>query len=226
MTTALREHLEEVPIQYPKTHLRETFYITLEPEVRLQLTALLPKLLTQLYKAGRHMGEDTKVRLIYESLSRLMVYDHTEYPENKGMLRYTYAGGITTGKAVCMGVAELFTMVASAMALPVETVVGYGGDPARSGGLHAWNIVWLHDIPYHVDLTWDLSDNVRIRGGFKYYLKSDAYMAANDHTWLPERYPHCPRCMPEREIPKIPPQAVALLCAEFENIRRAIQAGK
>lgn len=224
MTDEIRKRLEAYPENWPASHLKETFYITMDPVLRFQLEKHLTRLLEQLHMAGIRMREPETVRLIYEALSRLMSYDHTEYPEGEGDLRYSYAGGITSGKAVCMGVAEMFTMVACAMGLRAQTVIGWGGDPAKDGGEHAWNIVWVNGTPYHVDLTWDLSEYATARGGFKYYLKSDDYMRRHDHDWLPERCIPCPRSMPEWEIPRVNPEAVSFLCSRFEILRRVVNS--
>ena len=105
----------------------------------------------------------------------------------------------------------------------MQTVIGYGGDPKHSGGLHAWNILWLKDgrgaeVPYHIDLTWDLDSHASIRG-FQYYLKGDDYMLSHDHTWLREQYPACPRNRDGKDIPKIPAAAVAHLSRQFRDMQ-------
>ncbi len=220
MNEKVRKELEEIPLSYPEDHLSDTYYCLLSPQCRDQVAQHLLRFIKPLYQIKK-LSEDEKARIIYETISRCMVYDHS----GKGMERYTYMGGLIHCKAVCMGIAELFTLLGSALGLKVITVIGYGGDPARSGGLHAWNQVWIDSIPYHVDLTWDLSDNYHARGGyFKFYLKSDDYMENHDHQWLRERYVKCPRDKPEFEIPRINPDAIQLLCQKFQQMRRSLAA--
>lgn len=225
MTDEIRQELMDVPRNYAAQHLQQSYHLLLDPKTRSLVANHLVRFMKPICQAAPCFTEDEKVRLIYEVLSKCLAYDHTEYPEGKGDMRYSYLGCISSGKAVCMGIAELFTMLGSAMGLKVRTVIGYGGDPAHEGGLHAWNQIWINDIPYWVDLTWDLSDNVTLRGGrFKFYLKSDAYMERNDHTWMKEQYASCSRDKPASEIPKIPKAAVALLCEEFKKMRRSLAA--
>lgn len=224
MTEEIREKLLEYPINYVAKHKTTTFYITLDPDLRESIADQLIEFMRPLLASSNDLTEGEKVRVIYETLSKSIDYDHTKYKEGQGVHRYTYAGSIISGKAVCFGIAQLFEILCSALGLQVETVIGYGGDPARDGGKHAWNIVWVDGIPYHVDLTWDLRKNVSIRGYFKYYLKSDAFMKANDHQWLEERHPACNRDMPRTGISKIPPAAVHHLCHKFKTMRRNLTA--
>jgi len=223
MTDEVRQELEGVDLNYPDYHLNRTYYHLLSHQTREELADKLLRFLRPLRLSGNDLTGDEKARLLYEVLSKCLRYDHTDYPENEGELRYTYAGGILSGKAVCMGIAELYTLLGTSLGLRVQTVIGYGGDPKNEGGLHAWNIVWLKDgrgqeTPYHIDLTWDLESHASLRG-FKFYLKGDAYMEQNDHTWLKENYPACPRNRDLKDIPKIPAAAVELVSSWFRAMR-------
>ena len=223
MNETIKEKLLQVSDDYTQYHLRRTFYDTLTPRERDKLADDLLRFLNPIVMAGALLTEDEKVRMLYETLSRCLRYDHSDDTADTSRLRYTYAGGIANGKAVCMGIAELYTLLGNALGLEVQTVIGYGGDPAHKGGLHAWNLVWLRDgsrrIPYHIDLTWDLADNAAIRG-FRYYLKSDAFMRDHDHTWLEDRYPPCPENRSGKQIPKIPPAAIQFLSEQFRTLQR------
>ena len=136
-------------------------------------------------------SSELKLRLIYNVITKLVSYD------KKTKRRYTYVGCFE-GNAVCMGVAELMTLLLRALRIKCMTVIGFAGD-YKTGeeddddthGPHAWNIVWLEDennklVPYHIDATWDLQRNT-----FNYYLKNDDYMRKTNHHWLAERYPEC-----------------------------------
>ena len=224
MTEAIRNELESVPFCYPRESLRRTYHYMLSSQEQTNLPRELVSCLGPLIRAGQAMSKDQKARLLYEVLSRYLTYDDTDYASGEGLRRYTYAGGLTTGRAVCMGIAELYTLLGTAFGLRVQTVIGYGGDPVHHGGLHAWNIVWLpdaaqKDVPYHIDLTWDLSSSVRLRG-YEYYLKSDEYMKTHDHTWLQERYPRCPHNRSRSQIPHIPRKAVNLVLQRLQMMHR------
>lgn len=225
MTDEIRNELQQVSVSYPEENLQQTYYILLKPKIREAMADNLTRFLRPLCMAGESLTDDEKARLIYEMLSESLVYDDADHSKGDDRLRYTYAGGITSGKAVCMGIAEMYTLMGTALGLRVQTVIGYGGDPVRKGGLHAWNLVWLKDgdvmRPYHIDLTWDLAAHAKIRG-FRYYLKSDAYMEKNNHTWLKERYPSCPEDRSPAQIPKIRPAAIRFLCQRFDNMRHSL----
>lgn len=223
MTDHVTEELRQVSTSYPADNLRQTYYLLLDPREREELADRLTRFVRPLRMVCQHLTEDETARLLYETLSECLCYDDSPLSEGDGFLRFTYAGGIATGRAVCMGIAELYTLLGTALGLRVETVIGYGGDPARKGGLHAWNILWLQDgdtvSPYHMDLTWDLAAYAKVRG-FRYYLKSDAYMERHDHQWLKDRYPRCPRSRSVFRIPVIPAAARDRLCEEFKKMRR------
>lgn len=225
MTDQVKQELIQIPASYVADHLNHTFYVLLGDRERKDLTDALVHFVRPLRMACVHITEDEIIRLLYETLSDCLRYDNRSYPDDDGLLRFTYAGGIFTGAAVCMGVAELCTLLGTALGLRVQTIIGYAGDPADSGGLHAWNLVWLkeggREIPYHFDLTWDLAQYTKHRG-FRYYLKSDAYMEEHQHQWLRERYPNCPRNRSSAMIPKIPVAAKRQLCKQFENMRRSL----
>lgn len=224
MTEKVRRELLDIPVSYPAYSLRETFYHLLAPEEREVMADRLLHFVRPLRMACENLTEDQMARLLYETLSASLIYDDTPYPSGEGLLRYTYAGGISTGRAVCMGIAELYTLLGTALGLKVRTIIGYADDPDGEGGLHAWNQVQLKDRDgqyksYHLDLTWDLGEH-EWRRGFCYYLKSDAYMEAHHHIWLKERYWPCPSDRPCSQIPGIRPAAVRLLCRQFKNMRQ------
>ena len=218
----IRKELAEVPLSYPADHLHNSYYFLLNKASQEEITQDLTRFVSVLRQSLTGVSPNRKLRILYEVLSQSLTYDDAEYPEGRGALRFSCIGGIRSGKAVCMGIAEMLTLLASALDLRIQTVIGYGGDPVHNGGLHAWNIVWLPEngveVPYHVDLTWDLSEYVGARG-YRFYLKSDDYMRKHDHYWLPERYPRCPRDGCLRQIPHIQPEAIRLICRRLETLR-------
>ena len=210
MAKEVMAELKRVPVRHPQQNLRYSYYQLLSHEERQKLPKALECYIGPLIERCAGVSPHTKCRLIYDALSRFLTYDMTQ---DAGELRYSYVGGLMNGRAVCMGIAELFTMLAKAFGLKCVTVIGYGGDPARKGGLHAWNIVWIEEISYHMDLTWDLQRRL-----FRFYLKSDAYMRDHDHQWLEERYPRCP--VNGTHIPRVPKEAVDTMVHQLEALRK------
>lgn len=214
MTEAVRKKLENIPANYADTHLRHGYQKLLTSYEQHELPADLARCLGSIIRASNALSLDQRARLLYEALSRLLVYDTGA---SEGQRRFSYISCLREGKSVCMGISELYTLLGTAFGLKVQTIIGYAGDLEHDdGGLHAWNLVWLSDddAPYHIDLTWDLDH----QNAFKYYLKSDAFFEKT-HTWLKNRYPSCPEDREAEKIPKIPQEAVDLVCRRLKQLR-------
>ncbi len=217
MTDAICRELSEVPDNYPRHRLEYVFQQLREQE-KEEFVEKVSGFVREFCKSPYYRGPHEKARLLYEVLSRSLTYDH-----GNDDLRFSYAGAVKSCKAVCMGIAEIFTMLGTLIGLKVKTFVGYAGDPQRKGGLHAWNLLWLPDNqgalqPYHLDLTWDLHEYVRQWGGYKFYLKSDSYMRREDHEWIADRCPVCSVDQPQALIPHIPGSEVKRLSNIFKNL--------
>lgn len=213
--------LADMSVSYAADHLKSYYHSYLNGEEQTALTEELFRLARVLRRATRGLEPAKKVRLLYEVLSKSLTYDSATYAPGEGRGRFSYIGGLRSGKCVCMGISELFTLLAGILDLKAETVIGCVCKEVGRGGLHAWNMVWLPengtDVPYHLDLTWDLDKYAA--NGFRYYLKSDDYMREQKRLWLPERYPRCPVDCDPRQIPEIDSEAVRLLCGRLEKLR-------
>lgn len=150
------------------------------------------------------LPDAVRLTLLYDALRSYMTYDY-----EKNAARYTYPVALFSGRAVCIGIADLFSIICQKVSLDCRVIVGYAGRHALDGGsLHAWNQVRIamdKGSPrwYHCDPTWDLGS-----GAPHYFLKSDAYMKKHDHYWRQPEYPPCP-CNAKR-IPRIPAEVVSL----------------
>lgn len=182
------QRMKAYPLEYATDHLKKTTFALSDEE----MTMIRDNLCFFVRSIPTSWSSELKLRLIYNVVTRLVTYDKLS-PD-----RYSYKGCLE-GKAVCMGVAELITLLCKAMRIRCITVVGFGGkyetgdeQDDDTHGPHAWNIVWLEDderqalVPYHIDATWDLQKDT-----FMFYLKNDNYMKTHEHLWLPKRYPEC-----------------------------------
>ena len=89
------------------------------------------------------LGDVEKALLIHDRLALQCEYDY-----NQGENRYTGYGAMVDGAAVCQGYAEAYDYLLEC--------VGIDGYICSSDALnHAWNIIYINDTPYHVDVTWD-----------------------------------------------------------------------
>ena len=62
-----------------------------------------------------------------------------------------------------------------------------------AGEPHAWNIVWVEGVPYHLDATWDDPAGVRKSPdavGYEYFLLPEAYITKT-HSFILSDYPYC-----------------------------------
>lgn len=125
--------------------------------------------------------------------------------EEKEMLPYAHSeyGAIVNGWAVCDGYARAFQYLADKLDVTSIFIEGY-----LKNGAHAWNMVWLDDSWYHVDVTWmDKGENGI---DWSWFLLSDeeilpshieifwASTRGMDHDPLFER-PFAPKPYPNRE---------------------------
>jgi len=133
-----------------------------------------------------------KVRAVHDWIVRNTAYDLEGYRRDD--IRSVYfrpTGVIDHGMAVCQGYADATKLLLDA--LGIETLVVHNDD-------HAWNMVKLEGIWYHLDVTWD--DPVPDRPGrvrYEYFLISEARIG-RDHD-LPSGLPPAPRDWTEAERP-------------------------
>jgi len=107
-----------------------------------QMQAAADRLLQNI--AGNSKLDDvTKALLIHDRLALLCEYDY-----NSGDNRHNSYGALVAGAAVCQGYAEAYDFLLEK--------VGIDGYICESLALnHAWNIIYINEKPYHVDVTWD-----------------------------------------------------------------------
>lgn len=120
-----------------------------------------------------------QVLLAHEQLCRNCVYDLT------AANRHSAYGALIEGCAVCDGYAEGFSVLMQAAGIPAMTVIGSACEPSGSRIAHAWNLVELDGIWYHIDCTWDDTDDTVAH---TYFLCDDAAML-QDHVWAQNKYP-------------------------------------
>lgn len=229
MDDPIFDKLRDFPLDFQKNHMKRTCW-QLKTEVfddlmdkLILFVGLIPETCTPLEKAT----------LLYTVISKCVTpdFDVPKDPETKLPLErqsYTYAGAVLNGTAVCNGVCQLYANLCQACGIRCNIVEGYGHDP-KDQKLHAWVQIWLPDssgqlCPANCDLTWDLEPS-RSGPEFRFFLKSDAYMAANGHTWLPDqgkaegipKFAPCPKDW--EDIPEVPEEAVSLLCRVFKAMK-------
>ena len=94
--------------------------------------------------AAEHLSDVDKALLIHDRLALRCNYDHDLTYENK----FDIYGALVGGLAVCEGYTKAYIYLLQKVGIKSEIC-------ASDSMNHAWNIVYIDDIPYHVDVTWD-----------------------------------------------------------------------
>ena len=220
MTKPIQEILESYPESYASDNLRRNYKKYLSSEEGKKIAAELLHFLRPYIKNRDKLSDIEKAQLLYTTIIKSITYNKNENNNTYNDMRYSYVGCIAYKKAVCMGIAELYTLLGSALGLKIITVIGYGHSEA-----HAWNIVWLNNngklTPYHLDATWDLGKFGTRADKFDYFLKSDTYMRNHSHSWISERYRVCPS--DRKTFPKIPHQIIDVTCIYFNQMQKKLK---
>ncbi len=127
------------------------------------------EVLSQIIKPG--MNDYEKLYAIHEYICSHVSYDYS-------LTKYSAYDALAGKKAVCQGYSLLMDRMLEQAG--VKTII-IDGD--MSGSPHAWNLVRLDEIWYHVDATNDDINNN------KYFLKTDGFMADHDYVWNSGEYP-------------------------------------
>ncbi|QUL54259.1 transglutaminase [Paenibacillus tritici] len=157
-----------VQVEYRET-LQQTAYVNKQVKVILQ----------QIITPG--MNNHQRIQAIHDWVVLNLEYDTSHR-------KYTAYEGLTTGSAVCQGYTLLTYKLLLGAGIPNRIVEG----TARAAGgvtqSHAWNLVQLNGLWYHLDTTWDDPDPSP-EGGIStvYYMRTDAQMRL-DHSWT-KSYP-------------------------------------
>ena len=118
------------------------------------------------------MSTEEKIEAINNYVVKIYKYDDTLKSDNV----YT---ALTTKSTICQGYAMTVYKMLNMLGIDCRII---NGD--KSGTSHAWNLVKIDGVWYHLDST--NNDNI-VRD--KYLLKSDDYMIENGFTWDKTQYP-------------------------------------
>lgn len=90
------------------------------------------------------LSDEKKALLLHDRLC--VVNEYAYY--TAGEIEHTAYGALVNGRSVCQGYAMAYMYLLDR--------VGIKNHYVSSRALnHAWNIVYIDDVPYHVDVTWD-----------------------------------------------------------------------
>lgn len=160
--------------------------VTIYPEYRFDfdtcevLLIRMSEVIEPVVQKITSLSEREKVKQIHDFLTRKVTYKDIYAPYS-----HEAPGALIYGIAVCEGISKSFKYVCDRASLDSVVIIGNAYDsvnnPTSNGG-HAWNIVFVDSLPYHIDVTFDysLSDSNLIR--YDYFLLSDSQIHP-DHAF-------------------------------------------
>lgn len=154
----------------------------------------------------------------YDKLKSLYKYfiSNYLYSEKVDEEAYSIVGVIINEEAVCQGFAYAFKYLLDQMRIKSTIVVGNLNRES-----HAWNMVWLDNDIYHLDVTVGITISKCVGIRYNYFLANDTFMK-NTHQWNQVLYPKCnginynyyyKECMVARNIKEIQ-QILIKKCSE------------
>ena len=132
------------------------------------------------------LSEREKIKEIHDYMIQSATYKDLDKPyshESPGIILY--------GIAVCEGFSKTFKYLADRAGIKSIVIFGdslSGTDADPSWTAHAWNIVYIGLITYHLDVTFDYSFSKNNYIRYDYFLLSD-FQIQKDHLF--ERTPMC-----------------------------------
>lgn len=115
---------------------------------------------------------DKKTAMLYNKVSEIMksldvtdeysaelaIHDYIvmncSYTENAENASNAY-GCLIDGEAVCSGYSRAAMLLLKKAGIESMLIAGTGINSDNESISHMWNVVWIDDEPYHLDVTWD-----------------------------------------------------------------------
>lgn len=164
-------------------------------EAIAQYDARLMKGIESFKRACIHAGmsDYEKELIIHDYLVRNVSYDNEVVAIKDGDIcladeSYNILGALLKKRAVCWGISCAFKLLCDACGL--KSIVVVGSTENEKDPNHAWNIVKINNVPYHVDVTWDIKKKGDISFCYDYFNLNDHLMSL-DHRWDRKLYPSC-----------------------------------
>lgn len=146
------------------------------------------KRLRKILAPSENMSCEEKERFIHDYIVQNVRYDKLEKSYS-----HEVTGPLCHGIGVCEGMSKVFKLMCDASGIESLVAVGTGMPPGEGSGRkserHAWNVVFLANTPYGVDVTFDAtSANGSIR--YDYFNIPDSIMM-RDHSDIAFAIPKC-----------------------------------
>ncbi len=164
------------------------------PQYRFQkdkVQATTDAIQTKLEEISRKLygkSEYEKEMFIHDFVCKSVKYDYA-FKESS----FECVGPLLFGKGVCEGISKATKLILNAVGISSIIVQGKSSEQQINGTIgdsHAWNIVKINGLHYHVDFTFDLSVMVFDVLRYDYFNLSDKEIASS-HIYDRTFYPRC-----------------------------------
>ena len=118
------------------------------------------------------------------------IVDHISYSKdlsNRDI--YNIRGALLQRDAVCEGFARSFKLICDYLNIPCVVISGTAINHFLQTEAHAWNLVRINDVSYHIDTTWNR--NYKSEGGIPLYYCVSDWLIQLDHQWNHAIWPAC-----------------------------------
>lgn len=171
---------------------QNVLHCTVMPEYRFTISQSHDTLISMslsckdLVDKYRRSSDFQKEKAIHDFLASTVKYRDTDAPYS-----HESPGAILFQRGVCEGIAKAFKYLSDQLGLQSVVVFGSSNEQENSGG-HAWNLVRVNGVFYHIDTTFDTTiSSSCIR--YDYFNLSDADIQSSHH-W-DDALPSCPRTL-------------------------------
>lgn len=180
-------YIKNIKIRY---RTENALHCTVIPEYRFTVSQSRDTLISMslncrdLVDKYKQCSDFQKEKAIHDYIASTVKYKDTEAPyshEAPGALLYRIG--------VCEGIAKAFKYLSDQLGLQSVVVFGSSNEQGNEGG-HAWNLVRVDGVFYHLDTTFDTTiSSSCIR--YDYFNLSDADIQPSHH-WN-DKLPECPK---------------------------------
>lgn len=180
-------YIKNIRIRY---FTEKASYCAVIPEYRFTISQSHDTLISmsrhcrELVDKYKQCSDLQKEKAIHDYIATTVTYKDTEAPYS-----HEAPGAVLYQIGVCEGIAKAFKYLSDQLGLQSIVVFGASNEQGNEGG-HAWNLVRINGVFYHIDTTFDTTISTScIR--YDYFNLSDADIRSSHH-WNNE-LPECPR---------------------------------
>ena len=180
-------YIKNIRIRY---FTEKASHCTVIPEYRFTISQTHDTLISmsrhcrELVDKYKQCSDFQKEKAIHDYIAMTVKYKDTEAPYS-----HEAPGAVLYQIGVCEGIAKAFKYLSDQLGLQSVVVFGASNEQGNEGG-HAWNLVKVNSVFYHIDTTFDTTiSSSCIR--YDYFNLSDADIQSSHH-WDDE-LPECPK---------------------------------